>query len=361
MKRKIKSVVMVLLLMVMFPVTMFLTGCGATPTNEVRGVFFQSDMYDEKTGYAVFEVDLGVKTKLDYKINPSTWSGYAISYAFKEASGQNLSRFTFTPEDGCIDVNSVDFEEIKVDIMVNKKVDTCIVRLKKYPTNMFLIATDNVSEVKEKEININALGSYTICPVGKFTDANNRVYKKSLIEKEFDFKVTSDDETVVAVPNKNRLKICSVRKTPASANVTVALLDSTGKELFSVKLKVNVVQNVVKSVSTITGYDDFIPVDAKDKGPIEILASRLQQNEDDQYLLTPQIFLYGEDSRYIDEEKIETAVTVSDPRYVDVENGQIMVKKGINNELTFRVYVWTNLIKTDGMIFSFIYDVKIKF
>ena len=61
------------------------------------------------------------------------------------------------------------------------------------------------------------------------------------------------------------------------------------------------------------------------------------------------------------QDKIETAVTVSDPRYVDVENGQIMVKKGLNDELTFRVYVWTNLIKTDGMIYSFIYDIKIKF
>lgn len=359
MKKRFKSFALLLLFMVMFPVTMFLTGCGATPSNEVKGVFFVSDKYDKETGYAIFEVDKGVKTKLDYKINPSSWSGYAISYAFKEASGENLSRFKFTKENGCININSSDFEEIKVVIMVNKKSDTCIVRLKKYPTNMFLLGTDKETPVQEKEININALGSYTISPYGRFVDAEGNPYTKSLLEMDYKFKVTSDDETVISVPNEDRLKIYSVRKGSGSAKVTVSLLDATGKALFTVKVKVNVVRNAEKAVTVLSNYDKFVMSGDK----LNFDASQLDVVDADKHIyeITQNTFLKAEGGVYIDEGYIEYAMTASNDRYVDIEDNKIIIKKGGLSELTFKVYVWTNLVKADMSVFMSSFTITVKF
>ena len=73
---KLKRILVSLCLALLLPLGLVFTGCGATPSNEVRGVFFDSDYYDEETGYAIFELDQGRPTKLEYKVNPSSWSGY---------------------------------------------------------------------------------------------------------------------------------------------------------------------------------------------------------------------------------------------------------------------------------------------
>ena len=57
MNRKIKNLFLCFLMTILLPLTMILSGCGATPKNEVLGVAFDSMIYDEETGYAVFEVD----------------------------------------------------------------------------------------------------------------------------------------------------------------------------------------------------------------------------------------------------------------------------------------------------------------
>ena len=50
MKKKLKAVLMSLLLAVCMPFTLFLTGCGPTPSNEIKGIKFVSPTYDDETG-----------------------------------------------------------------------------------------------------------------------------------------------------------------------------------------------------------------------------------------------------------------------------------------------------------------------
>ena len=274
MKKNFKSLMLLIMCLVIFPLTLILSACGATPSNEVKGVFFQSELYDEKTGLAVFEVDAGVNTKLTYKINPSTWSGYVVTYAIKECAVENSSRFKL--EDGCIDVNKStahEFEEIKVQIMVNKKTDTCIVRLKTYPTEMFLLDVDGTTEVKTKEVSINSTGSYSINPIGRFTGKDGVTYTQPLLEKNYKFSVVSDNPSVIGVPNSGRLTVYSVRNNVASATVTVSLLNSKNEVLASVKIKINIVLDAEKALTTISSYGSFV----KTGDVVEINASDLAQ------------------------------------------------------------------------------------
>ena len=359
MKKNFKSLMLLIMCLVIFPLTLILSACGATPSNEVKGVFFQSELYDEKTGLAVFEVDAGVNTKLTYKINPSTWSGYVVTYAIKECAVENSSRFKL--EDGCIDVNKStahEFEEIKVQIMVNKKTDTCIVRLKTYPTEMFLLDVDGTTEVKTKEVSINSTGSYSINPIGRFTGKDGVTYTQPLLEKNYKFSVVSDNPSVIGVPNSGRLTVYSVRNNVASATVTVSLLNSKNEVLASVKIKINIVLDAEKALTTISSYGSFV----KTGDVVEINASDLEYDSvDDSYKLLLNTRIYGLENRLIEDANIKTAVTTTNSRYVTVEGNEIFVTQGITSELVFAVSVWTNLVANNGTVFSVQFDVKIKF
>ena len=356
MKKSIKSLIFVLLFVVTLPVTLFLSGCGATPSNEVQAVFFDSLLYDDEeggTGYAVFEVDKGVTTKLDFKVNPSTWSGYAVTYAIKECSAQNRSRFTL--ENGEITVQSNEFEEIKVEVHISGHHDTCIVRLKEYPNDIFLYDIDGKTEVDELEVSINSFGSYTISPYGRFVDAKGNSYVRPLIEHDFNFKVESDDPTIIDVPNESRLKVCSVRSNVSSANVTVMLNDTTGKMLHMVKVKINVVLNASRALAIIDGYDKF----AVDNQAIEIAADDLDLDENENLLLGVEVFFFGEDNRFIEPENTRFMLTVDNARYASVDGDTIIIEPNSLELLNLKVNIWSNLVKPDGTAYSLTLNLKI--
>ena len=80
MKIKFKKILFALMLAVSLPIVSFLTGCGATPSNKLTGILFDTMQYDEATGLPVFEVDKDVTTGLDYKIYPSSATGYKVYF-----------------------------------------------------------------------------------------------------------------------------------------------------------------------------------------------------------------------------------------------------------------------------------------
>lgn len=364
MKKIFKVSLFALLFALMMPFTMFLSGCGATPTKEVLGVFFVPKEYDEETGLALFEVDLNVKTKLDYKVNPSTWAGYAVTYAVKECTPNNRSRFTL--DDGIINVEKKEFEEIKIEIMINGYLDTCIVRLKQYPTKMFLVNNAGVGESREvSELNvvINASGSYTINPVGRFVDAAGTVTEKSLMEEEYDFTVKSSDVTIIDVPNEKRLKVCSVRDNVGSAKITVNLNDATGKVLHTVIVNITVVLNAHDAVAVLDGYNKFV----RNQSSIEISASDLDKDADGNAILGYQLFAKSKDGRYINAEVVEIDCTVSNVKYAtaDSDNARVLIETpeaGIE-EISFNVSLWTNLImdNAENSAYSITFTVKVLF
>ena len=75
--RRFKLVLAILLFALISPAFLTLVGCGATPVNDVKAVYFDSEIYDTN-GYAVFELDLYKPTILKTKINPSGWHGELI-------------------------------------------------------------------------------------------------------------------------------------------------------------------------------------------------------------------------------------------------------------------------------------------
>ena len=354
MKKIFKISLFALLFAVIMPFTMFLSGCGATPADEALGVRFDSQFYDDETGFAVFEVDLNVNTKLDFKVNPSSWGAYKVTYAIKECSPQNRSRFTL--DNGKIKVENKLFEETKVEIYVNAHYDTCIVRLKQYPTSVFMYDVSG-AEVKDKTVTVNASGSYTISPYGRFVDATGTSYVAPLLEYDYDFTVTSSDETTVDIPHKNRLKFSAIRKNVKPVTVTVKMHDAAGKTIHKLTVKVNVVLNAGSSMAIVDGYGLFV----KDGSSININASALKPDADSNLIFGYKLFVISDDNRYIDDECIEVFCTTSESKYVTIENenARILIEPNPYSEYSFKVSLWTNLIKEDGSAYSISFNVKV--
>ena len=357
MKKLLKFSVFALVCVIVLPFTLFLTGCGATPANEALGVFFESSIYDEETGYAIFEVDKHIDTKLDYKINPSSWSGYAVTYSIEECSAQNRARFTF--EEGVINVESDRFEEIKIVIHVNEHTDTCIVKLKEYPVNVFLYDINKNAEVKTLDVVINSYGSYTIAPFGRFLDANGNTVVKPLIEYDYNFVVTSSDETVVSVPHENRLKICSIRKNIGSAKITVLINNTKGDALFKLDVNVEVVLNASTSMAEIDGHGKLV----SNGDEITIEADALQKDKNGNYLINYQMFIFSEDERLIESENVDFDCTVSNAKdvKVDNENATLIIEPIETEQISFYVSLWTNLIMDNGSAYSMSFKITFKF
>ena len=354
MKKSLKAIFASILFVMTMPLALLLTGCGATPSNEVRGVYFVSPIYDETTGQAIFEVDTDVDTKLDYKMNPSSGSGYAVTYKIKECPENNLARFTL--KDGVINVSSEKFEQIRVDISVNGYSDTCIVRLKKYPDSMFLYDVDGQTETKNLEISINALGSYTISPFGRFSNVAG-TYVKPLLEYDYDFKVESADRTVVDVPIKNRLKFNVVAKKPSSTTVTVSLINSAKQVIHTVTVKVNVVLNASRASVIMDGSSTFINMGDQ----IDIDLSTMTPEADGSYILDYKIFVFNSDGRLIDADNISTICRVSETRYVKLsKTADAIIISDASEDFTFEMNLWTNLIGEDGSAFVVSFKVTVK-
>lgn len=357
MKKVFRVSVIALIFAFLFPFMATLTGCGATPSTEVLSVHFESLDYDEETGYAIFEVDKDVTTELTYKVNPSSWSGGSPTYAVEDCTAQNLSRFSLLG--GKITVMSDAFEEIKVTIRLNDRTDTCIVRLKEYPTDMFVYDQTN-AEVKNLEVSINATGSYTISPYGRFADGS----VKPLNEYGYNFTVTTSNETIIKVPNSHRLTVESIRGNAGTATVTVVLNDATGAIVHKIEVKINVVLNAERAFILLDGASPFI----YEGDEVEIqLDSSFATNSDGNYLIGYQAFIYANNEtgndRYIESDKIKISCSVTEPRYVEVDNNakQLIVETPASSSITFDVTIFTNLIATDGTAFSVTFQLTLNF
>lgn len=350
MKKNLKKLMVLVLMVALLPISAVLSGCGATPKNEALGVFFESAIIDETTGYPVFEVDENIETKLEYKVNPSSWSGYAVTYAVKDCTVENRARFDLYDQ-GVIKVKNSDFVDIKIEIYVNGYSDICIVKLKHYPKTAYIV---------ENEITINALSSYIINPYGVFEyrnqDESIREETESLLEHDFKFELETSDETVVQVPNKNRLKICSVTPKSGTANVTVKMLNSIGETLYTFTIKVNVIENVSQSVALVSGYDKVV----NSGDSIEINASSLEK-VGETYLLDYKLYIFSSKDLIIKNNRDFVATTNSRYAKYDEDEKLIKIKKGLSSDFTFDMYIWTETATDDGASYSLDFSVTIHF
>ncbi len=348
MKNLMKKSFIFLLMLVMFPLSTFLAGCGATPEENARAVYFVSDKYDEETGKAIFELDMKVATELTFKCNPSTSESdvnFTIPIEGQTNSSLNRSRFTF--DNGVVTINEDGFEQIEVKINVNGKTDQCIVRLKEYPVEIY---------PKETEVLLNSYGSYTICAIGKFRLADGTYETRSLLEEDYNFTVVSANESVVSVPNPNRLTVCSERQNSGTAEVVVSLNDESGNSKgMTFKVKFKVVEMVVNGSLIFDGYDKFV----SNNDTILVDANVLTANADGEYELHYDAIFESNHGTLV-YNKGEFNCTTTDIDYISFDNTNQIIKIKSNVDLTLKITVWTELFKPDGSSVGITFNVQFK-
>lgn len=249
---KIKSLCLTLVVALVFPLLTLLVGCGATPSNELTGILFDTMIYDN--GVAVFEVDKGVTTDLTYKVYPSSASGYKIYFdPIDKGTAENSSRYTF--KDGQITVDHSSFEDVRYKVRVGKYTDTCIIRLKRYPDRIYTTDTNIILNTNDVKV-INVMAEFP-----------NSATPRTIREDEYDFLVETSDETIINVPNANYLKIIPIRNGLASAKVTVTILNKQGEKTgLAFDMNVQVVQNISSAKVIMSGVDHFV----KDEDKVEV-------------------------------------------------------------------------------------------
>lgn len=340
MKNLLKKSLLVLMMLVMVPLSAFLVACGATPSEEAKGVTFVSNKYDEETGKAIFEVDLLVATELTYKCNPSSTTAkprFTIPVE-GQTNSQNRSRFTF--EKGVITVNYPEFEQIEIKVEVAGFTDQCIVRLKQYPIKLTAL---------ESEVVLNAGSSYTICPVGEFE--NGEV--KNLSEEGYNFSVVSDNETVITVSKEDRLTVYSSRQSAATANVTVTMNDSTGKATgLSFKVKFIVVEPAEEGFLIFDNFGKFV-----NNGDTLVLdANALEPNEDGEYELHYNAYFVSSIGTYVQNTGNFTGLSDSQ-LFVSFDDENQLIKIKSDKDRVIQITIWTDLVKDDGSALKITFEI----
>lgn len=335
--------------MLFMPLSFFMAACGATPSNEVRGVFFQSEKYDLNTGYAIFEVDLNVPTTLSYKVNPSTWSGYRVTYTYGDSAANHDH---YRTEDGVITVISDLFEDTKVTIHINGMTDTCIVTLKKYPDRFY---------VETKAVNLSSSGLYSIRPIGEYKNSDNTIRTVYLTEADFTFELESSDETKVQLINQNRLDVYAVSKTSGdTAMVTVKLLDTSGKVKNYPKnsaedvdspmvdfVSFTIVPGVASAVLSIDRSSDFV----EDGGIVQFLSG--VETETLHFIL----YLYSENKILIQVPfEIDVVADVKGLVSVSDKKDSITVKYD-SSCAQINITMVTNIFDSSGIPFTFKFSI----
>lgn len=368
MKKFLRKSCFVFLLVLMLPLTLFLSACGATPVNEIQAVFFETDIYED--GIPVFEVDLNTPTYFPYRINPST----AVSYVPKwdnpyqgKDTINNKNRYEFNKNyDGKLIVFDQNFEDIKIRVFFGDICsDTAIVKLKKYPIAIRADVTD---------VSINTSGSYTICPIGTFKEGDT-TYERPLLASEYNFEVKSLNESIVSVVNSSRFEICSEMKNSVavtSTKVSVELKDLSGRsvkgsngEKLLFEVNVNIVPTATTGYVDIKGnnYNVGTNVQAgfiENGDAVEIKLAEMNVNGETLKYFEYDVNFVSSLSGLIDAEFVYCTTNNTGYFEVDDENQRITILVGdsyvVGKTYTFKM--WSNLNDENGNLFMISFTIK---
>lgn len=331
---KIRSLCMTLIFALVFPMLTLLVGCGATPSNELTGIVFDTMIYED--GVAVFEVDKGVTTDLTYKIYPSSASGYKIYFdPIDKGTAENSSRYTF--KDGKITVGHSSFEDVKYKVRVGDFTDTCIIRLKKYPNRIYTSDTNIILNTNDVKV-INVMAEFS-----------NSATPRAIREDEYDFLVETSDETIIHVPNQNYLKIIPIRNGLATAKVTVSLLNKQGEKTgLSFEMNIQVVQNISSSKVIMSGVDYFV----KDGDEVEVDYNQLPEEGGDKYIHFDVYPVNKND--ILDQHGHEFIISLTSQSFVKLSNDKkyVIIDDSVENGYEVKIsLIHTDLNMSDGSTF----------
>ena len=339
------------------PLGLFLTGCGATPSNEVRGVFFDTQI-DNETGLPVFYVDIGRNTELSYKVNPSSWSGYKPVFQILQSGENEVNRTRFDLTNGTIIILSPEFDDITVQIVLNDFTDTCIVKLKKYPEKIFF---ENGEKTAQEYISANSARKIHV-----YAQFSGEEEARAISDDEFRFNVVSSDSTIINVPNSSRLFVSTIKSKPSVATVTIDILNADGKPVCEqLKLTFDVLPLIDRAYLILDGYDHFINSD--DEGEITIHSSSLETDELSDvtaYLMNYKIKLFGQSVSQSSEVLIEDvsgyqikAFSSTSRYFKEIESGKIKITPPGSFKFDLTVWVGVN----DKTVSAFTFSVTINF
>ena len=322
---KLKSICLALVAVLIFPIITMLVGCGATPSSEITGIIFDTMVYED--GVAVFEVDQGVTTDLTYKIFPSSASGYKVYFdPIDKGTAENSSRFTF--QDGKITIDKSNFEDVRYKVRVGDFTDTCIIRLKKYPVEIY--TTDSSVMINTNDVKvINVMARF-----------ENSAEPRSIREDEYDFLVETSDETIINIPNPNYLKFIPIRNSLAYAKVTVTLLNKQKEKTdLSFEIDVEVVQNIIDAKVIMSGVDTFV----YDNDEVEINYDNLE-DEGGKKKIEFDVYPVNKNN-ILDQHGHEYVITLNNKNFVSISNDGKYLLVDSNVESGYKVKV--SLIHTD--------------
>lgn len=350
--KKFNVTLILLLFMIVSPLGLLLTGCGATPVGKIESVKFYSNKYEE--GRAVFELDIDSKTMLTYKVNPSSYKG-EIAFGVWGPNASNILTYEMDNMTGEFRIKTLDFQPVEVRVGINKDsegnfetvLDTCVVRLKTYPNGIYV----NKGGDKSEDIYLNALGSSALHIYGDFGDGE----MKELSDEDYNFEVTSEDISIIDVKNSTRLQITSLKNKIAEADVTVKLLNYKGEPLgddyYSVTFHVKVILPSSRSVAMLEGYSDFI----KDGDEITIHLSKgsginteIVGTNNEYYCLHFGMELFSNsgqsDEVYQGVKEYDITCTCTQDTYTKIDNEQKIFKvrkPGTTNSLSVNIILVT--------------------
>ena len=182
---------------------------------------------------------------------------------------------------------------------------------------------------------------------------DNSFEVRPLLERDFNFSVYSDNETVISVPNHSRLTVCSERLNTNSANVTVKLLDESGKEKgLSFTVKLTVKEMAKNGFLLLDGFDSFV----ENGSTVLVDANEMTPNASGEYELHFKAYFISDVDTLIENIGSFECLTESND-YVSFDNASQLIKIKSDYDGVYVVTVWTNLFKPDGSTLGITFEI----
>lgn len=340
-----------------------LSGCGATPVNDVRGVSFVSNNTAEIKDPAnpeniitvpLFELDLNKSYYLPIKVNPSSAYGYTPTFtALSSVAGSSVTMYKMEAETGKFTITNSKFSEVVMKVQIKEFSNYCLVKLKSYPIQIGLYDETSTNKINtQPKISIASGSSYQINVAGIFEDsiiADEETQEKEptlLLDSKYNFVVEIDDDsrTLINVPNKNRLNFVTFSNY-GTAKIKVTLCDFFGEKIENLSFEIDVrVYKECESMDVVLSGANKIASSKNANNDISIDANLLKKIGDN-YIIKYKVDLYDEYARLISDESLTINCFVDKTTFATVDNsvGEIIISKPkSDNDLKLVIKVWTS-------------------
>lgn len=291
-----KGLLSVFLLVVCALCIPFFTACTGTGGTEIKGVRFTKEVY---------EVDLNVPINLTYNVYPNTAKNYNVTFSFKVDGASPQQMFTYERPNK-FTIKNDKCPDVVASINIGEYSDSCIIRLKKYPTMLQLEETSAI---------VNAGGAYSLKLKG-LIDGNY----KDISMSDYNIEATSSNASVLKVDSANPLTILSTGIS-GKATITVKIKDAKGNYIkqanslndLMARVDLTVADNVSNAYAILAGQEEFL----------NLSVNNFTQSQSNTYIVTASsvnlsVALISEDGKFINNSGVTISVKSASPEVAQV-------------------------------------------